>query len=327
MNNNIENNEKVEYNTNLNDLNNTPKPKKSYAGIIIIILLLLVVVALVCYIAYDKGYLDKFINKQETKEENKQEIKEENNEKEITDSATIKTLDDKLNILNNYGADWVSPASNLYKDITNKSMTDGEKLQTILLYLDNNNMFKKEERSKYPNLTGEQMKDIWGPSEEGDVITDMYIGEDDNLYHLIEASTVKDYYKRLFGGEPSTTKVKNTYPTYYYEQAYDIYVQVTRGGGTCGTRMGQYNYKYTEDKQYAYIYTVVGYTSCMDDYYKDIDLEEVAVKANVPEDLENYVEQDINDVVKKNMDKFNKYRVVFKKDGDNYIFEKVEEVK
>ena len=31
--------------------------------------------------------------------------------------------------------------------------------------------------------------------------------------------------------------------------------------------------------------------------------------------------------VKNNMSKFNKYRIVFKKDGSNYTFEKVEEVK
>lgn len=321
---NIENNTPVEYNTNLNNLNETPKPKKSPVGGIIIALLVLVILGLVCYIAYDKGYLDKILNKNETKEENK---KEDNTEQDITDAKVKYELDYKIEVLKNYDADIVSPATPLFKNITAKEIPDGEKLNTVLLYLYNNKKGIIDDYTNYPNFTYEGFKKEHNLTEED--FDDMALfqpyyddDEEGNKLMYFKSSDVKKIFKEVYGYEPTTTIVEDELPEFYYEKDYDSYFVVISGGGTCGTYNTTYNYKYTEDKDYAYVYTTVAYYSCDPGVYSDIGIEKEVATIDMEKD-----EKVDEEFVKNNMSKFNKYRIVFKKDGSNYTFEKVEEVK
>ncbi len=302
-------------------------PKNFPVGTIFLILILAGIVAA---IYFNKDSLSnkkadepaQTVTEQESKEEDKKE-EQQTGEKEITETAKINTLNEKVKALSNYKADLVSPAPELFKNISNKDMTDGEKLQTVLMYLDTAGKFTFGVPSKYPNLTGEIIKKDWDITSTEEAV-ELYLDEDEEEgYHLIKASEVNEFYKKLFGSEPSTTVVTNTYPNYYYEKAYDIYLRVARGGGTCGTEFASYNYKYTEDENNAYVYTTVAYSSCETDVCKDKDLKHEVAEFETDED-DTIIEEFDEKFVKKIMDKLDKYRVVFKKDGSNYIFDKVE---
>ncbi len=320
---NIQSETPVEYNTNLNNLNETPKPKKSHGGAIIIFLLVLIILGLVGYIAYDKGYLDKYLKKEETKEI-------ENVETEIKDTNIIKALDERLDILNNYKANLVDPTPDLYKKLNTKDITDGEKLYSVLLYMYVNKKGIVDNINNYPNFTYEEFKKEHNLTDEDfdELAFNPYYDEDyeaDKVL-LFKSDDVKKLYKEVYGVEPTNTVVENHFPYFYYEKEYDSYFVVLNGGGACGIYFKQYNYKYTEDKDYAYIYTAVAYYNCEPYVYKDIELSKQVDE--IPGDTFESAEEIVSsDYVKNNMDKLNKYRVVFKKDGNNYVFEKVEEVK
>ena len=150
--------------------------------------------------------------------------------------------------------------------------------------------------------------------------TEYYTSDMDDKFHIIKGSDVREVYKSIFGTEPTGVKVENQYPWYYYEKAYDIYLEVSKGGGTCGIDYAQHNYKYTEDNNYAYIYTANVYYSCEEYVYKDLEGKEKL--------LQKSEGQEINEkTVEDNLSKLHKYRIAFKKDNGNYIFDKVEEVK
>jgi len=303
------------------------KERKRKKASIINTIILIIIIAGLCTFIYIKRDVLFAGTKTEEKEEQKQDQKTteepKTEEKEITETAKINTLEEKVKILSYYKADVISPAPDLFKNITNKDMTEGEKLQTVLLYLDEAGKFIYGVPNKYPNLTGDVLKkelDITSTQEA----VELYLDEDEeDGYHLIKASVVNDYYKKLFGSEPSTTLVKNTYPNYYYEKAYDIYLRVARGGGTCGTEYANYNYKYTEDENYAYVYTTVAYYSCDSNICKDKDLKHEVAEFKTNEDDETIEEFD-DKLIKSIMDKLDKYRIVFKKEGSNYVFDRVE---
>ena len=256
----------------------------------------------------------KIEEKEKNDKESEGEKEEKDNEKVIIDSYIIKNLDKKLEILNGYKADLVSPAPGLYKNINSKDMKDGEKLYMILFYNDKNEKMSKATKTAFNNLTGEN---ITGWSGTVDNLTDLYIS-DDGMYHYMEKSKVDQEYKELFGNLPNTTKVINGYPNYYYEPNAEAYFQVARAGGTCGLTFDQYIYSYTQDNENAYIYTSIGYYSCQDGLYKDYETKE---------EIANLEERTNSKTPAKDfMDKLDKYRVVFKKDVDNYIFDRVEKL-
>ncbi len=305
---------------------------------------LIIIIALVFLLGLGTGYLltkkESLIKKEDSKIEKKEEVneykkelekdeeesstveekKEETNpnEKIITDSYAIKSLDKKLEILNGYQADWVSPAPGLYRNIKNKDMKDGEKIYMILLYNDKNEKFTKATTNSFNNLTGENITGWDGT----DNITELYINDDDGMYHFMDKSKVEQEYKELFGNLPNTTKVINGYPTYYYEPNAKAYFQIARGGGTCGTYFYQYNYKFTEDESNAYIYTTVAYYSCDVEIFNDKKLKQSVGKVDIDEN-DTKIEKNY---AKEFKDELDKYRVIFKKDRDNYIFDRVEKL-
>ena len=312
---NIQTAEKVDLNSSLNSLNEYEKPKKSHTGGIIIAILILIIIGLVGYIVYSNGYLDKYLNKEEKQEE------KQNAEKELTDNKAIVDLQKQQDVINLLGASSISPAPSYYKNVESKNIPEGEKLRTVIAYLDQEKKYTIEDPAKYPNVKGDGIMMNGNTLGEDEIdLEEFYYDEYEEGYHIIKASDVRELYKKVYGEELKETTAFNTYPWYYYEKGYDIYLMVSKGGGTCGEYYQQYNYKYTEDNDYAYIYTSLAYFSCEPDIYKDFEMREAIAKLS----MDNPVPEDF---VQKNLDKLNKYRVVFKKDNGNFIFEKIEEVK
>ncbi len=313
--NNIQSDTPVEYNTTLNNLNETPTPKKSPVGGIIIALLVLVILGLVGYIAYDKGYLDKLVSKEEAKEE--QQV-EEPTEKEITDQEVISSLDKKIEIINLYGKSIYGRSDDVYTNRSNKAYDEDAKLYTILFYLYNNKQFIQDSIEKYP--------DYYEGLKEEDNVTDEVFDDQPYFDALTDTATViknddvKKLFKDVYGNEPTTTKVWDDAPEFFYNEKNDGYYVIIMGGGTCPTNLVTYNYKYTEDDNNAYVYIATAYNDCNKELYKDLDRE---TKIS---DLDENTKVD-SEYMKNVMDKLNKYRIVFKKDNGNYYFEKVEEVK
>ena len=309
---NIQSETPVEYSTNLNNLNETPKPKKSHGGGIIIFLLVLIILGLVGYIAYDKGYLDKYLKKTDTKEEVK------NEEKEITDTNTINTLNKKIDIINLYGLSLFGRSDDIYNNLSKQANTEEAKLYTVLFYLYNNKQYTQDSIDKYPDYYDQFKKEQQITNEDFNEYP--FAAAITDTATVIKNDDVKKLYKEVYGIEPSNTKVLSDAPAFYYNEKNNGYYVIITGGGTCPTESIQYNYKYTEDNEKAYVYTAVVYNDCNEELFKDINRETSIA------DIDKETKVD-SEYVKNIMDKLNKYRIVFKKDGNNYVFEKVEEVK
>lgn len=137
---------------------------------------------------------------------------------------------------------------------------------------------------------------------------------------LIKNSDTKELFKEVYGKEPQNTKVWDDAPEFFYNEKNDGYYVIISGGGTCPTDLVTYNYKYTEEEKNAYVYIVTAYNDCNKELYKDLDRE-----TKISDLDENTIVD--SEYMKNVMDKLNKYRIVFKKVENNYVFEKVEEVK
>ncbi len=269
---------------------------------------------------YKNELQEKENNKEETKED-KKEDKENNEEKELSDALVIKDLQTKQDILHHMEFHLGNIYTHIYdKESKASELTDKEKITSVLYY-----SFAHGYTSKGFNRDFPKMKFMLAACGEPDE-------SPDSVRKYVTYSNMLNTYKFVYSETPSKVEFgtldSNTgtyYSTLIYSKDYDTYFYQP-DCGTCGATMHFFNEKYTEDKDNYYIYTIVGYSTCEPYIYKDYDMKEVGV------DLSNNGNNglagiDENIVMKGNSDKLYHYKIVFKKDGSNSYFDKVERIK
>ena len=300
------------------DFYERPQPKKSKGSTFIIIILLLVIIGMGGYIAYDKGYLDSILKK-DNKTEQKVEEKEPtttNELKEITDQNIIKTLDRNVEILNLMSdSTWLDKSEVFAKDQKNADLKDGIKVNAILTYIE-----KDENYAGKVSVTYDDLKRIGLESLVGDKKPSELTEDDFDEIEGAKSETVNELFKSVYGYEPKDFKEHNSCPARYYDSTSQKYISVARCGGTCGEQTLTYNYKYEEDEKNAYVYTALAVEKCADAIYKDYDAKEVFEKIDVESDKEFKLD-------KTNYEQFSKYKITFNKSGSNYVFDSIELLK
>jgi hypothetical protein len=280
------------------------KPKNGPSGIILFILFL-VILGLAGKIAYDRGYLDKILKKENTETKEEVKNKETNNEKEITDKATIDKINEKANAIE-------FPLVNVnFSDI---------RLAAISKYL-----FSKPEIIKTISL--EECVEIGASCDE----------YKDNIKGEIKKIDFDDYhaeYEKIFG------EIKDLHPAPYSSGLFMLnYTSSTEKEDlvwfelkepTEKTTILNYlkrNEKYTEDENYYYKY----YNSAVEAdgyfYYGQTDfLRNSPIIANTQETNKYYTDLTekrksikIDQVDAKKLSYVKEY---YKKSGNDFYFEK-----
>ena len=231
---NIQSETPVEYNTNLNSLNEYEKPKKNPTGGIIIAVLVLIIVGLGIYIAYDNGYLDKLIRKEEIPAGTPEPEKD------------IDVFKEKINKID-------------FAQLINSEFTNSEhpridyKIASILNYVFENGKTKDLTLNEYYEM--KKCNDDYCKNYEVEPIT------------IIDGETIKDYYKEFYGELPASHQYNSIinvggyiYTDYDDGLKYYIikYKQELNGTGIIGypiayDEVAKYNEEYTEDDDYYYL--------------------------------------------------------------------------
>ncbi len=231
--------------------------------------------------------------------ENHQEKENDNKEVEIKDNITIDKIKRNQTVLKNYTGDqFTFVKSRIYeKDMTSKDLDEEKKLVAVIYSLYNEfDSFVELDSSKYPNIT---------PNEEG-------------ATKIIEAKEVKELYENVFNGklDVNTEFPEDVKNNFYYNSEYDIYVVNAGFGGTCGDGTLTYDYKYTEDKNNVYVYSSFAYVkNCPYEVYKDLEMKD------------KYEAEESFELNNDNYKDFNKYKITYKKDKSNYIFDSIKVLK
>lgn len=237
-------------------------------------------------------------SKTELKEKQKSKEKTSNEEEKLTDTELINTIKSKQIILNNYtNSDIVNKKSYIYeKNITNKELDESKKLVAIIYTLFEEEKYTLLDSSKYPNI--EQ--------------------NPDGTTNIIEENVVKELYKNTFGTD---LNVNTPFPetikeSFYYNDEYKVYVINGGFGGACSEGTKTYDYDYKEDNNNIYVYTSVAfYKGCPQEIFKDIEFKE-----------QYSTTEESFDLNEKNYNEFYKYKITYKKNNNNYIFEKIEKI-
>ena len=307
---------------------------------IIIIVLLFVAGTLIGYIAAKEKLFETNNNEINKKTEIVGEI-------EITDSNIIKILKDKHIQMDNY------PYINIYNNLSSADLKIEEKLGLVLWTLPGYGNIGNSD-----DFAGKVEKNMvcWDSAEQD--CDDSYNVDEDGNYYYYTIDEVKKPYKELFGEELNITElldyivVSDEY-LYTYEPNVNAFFLGNNYTMGCQRYDIWHDYKYSEDNQHAYVYTVVAFEdSCHSglyktpedvwpewdsDYVHDEDGNVLYAKSDIllgqeEEILSNYRDNNINtydayqDILQKYADKLDKFRITFRKDGDNFIFEKVEKI-
>jgi hypothetical protein len=240
-------------------------------------------------------------------------------ESERTDNKIRTKLNNKLRLLNyDYS---------VYGNVNKEDIEDETKLYMVLSYLEDNGDFIEISSDK---IADQLTEDYILIGEEGNY--DRYDVNSDGNYYYINHSTVKEEYKNIFGEDLSVLKAAE----YSYEPNVDAFFAAPVWRGNCDQHLYSSITKYSEDKEYAYIYLIAGFANeCVGGVYKTPEEinnceydEDGNSKCNILSEQETFDFDDgiiaKEDIIKNHADELNKYRFVFKKNGDNFIFEKVE---
>lgn len=220
----------------------------------------------------------------------------EEEETELIDEKVLDTIKRRQVVLKNYTSDDISSIkSRIYeKNQNSKDLLEEQKILAVLYTLFNNDKnYEELDRNKYPNIVSN--------SEASTLI--------------IKMEDVNKLYTEVFGGKLDTnTKISND--SFYYNAEYDVYVINAGFGGACSDGSLTYDYKYTFDSANVYVYsTHAYYKNCPYELYKDFNMTD---KYDTVEPIE---------LGENNYQDFYKYRITYKKKGNNYTFAKIEQIK
>ena len=278
----------------------------------------LIIVFLCLYIANDKGYihiafLDNLIPAKEVKEEPKQEEKEE---KEKEPEETVVT-DNKINLeyvnkayyVSNIGVNFDNLISPIFlKDTTINDISSTDKLKTIETAI---------------HTIDKGYKVVESDEEFKAVFPNKDISKKTKVFY-VEATVLEEKYKQLFGEGLTRENLENTCPVFIYNDTYKKYYMDT----DCMTKSNGLSVDY-------FVYKV---TSIADEYnvYMSID----TYKSNGDGTVSLYKDAEQKNLYKtysdadfknfklsvENYKEFDRYKITFKKNGDNYLFDKIVKV-
>lgn len=279
------------------------KSKKSAISIVIIVILALVVVFLSAYILM--GYagnkktnisLDKFDKNSGASKDVNEDVNKSNDT--TISSDTKLELEDMMYFI--FGLDFNTGSMSTYnfnKNYVKNGLTDDNKLEVAL---ENSNW------TQY--LTPSSQVDSLVRNGENALETD--------------SRNVNRIYKSLFGENIKSFKsFDSKCPSYLYDGMTGKYYSVTAGcGGTSMSRVIFYDYDAKEDNDTASLYVAMGIiefdgSGINDKVYSDLD--EAKLLTTTTTDYS---------VNKDNYQSFDKYKFVFKKNGNSFYFDKVEKI-
>lgn len=285
------------------------KEEKAVNKSVVILLLIICSLSLAAGI-YANYRIIKLSNKNNNEEEvvdkKNNEDNKINEEKEVSDTLIIKDLTIRQDVLNKTALTLSGEYPYIYDKLTKISdMSDSDKIISVLNYIKDSNIYDHGFNRDYPKMSFENF---------GCSIEEM---DENHERGSIAYNNILSVYNFVYGGKPSKKDIDDD--SFVYSSDYDRYF-INPWCGTCAAYMLHYNEKYTEDNDYYYIYTVVGYKDCAPYIYKDYDQKELGIDFSKDDRSEDVL-------LKNNLDKLNHYRISFKKDGSNAYFDKVEIIK
>ena len=229
------------------------------------------------------------------------EEKENKKEVEITEKATIDSLNEKVKYLNNIKEPMIVPESSsnlnyIYsKNLSNKDLSNKAKLTAVLLQLEKEDKFE-------------------------DVNDDYYSSQyNGTSVSKIDFANVNKTYKNIFGTDISSKEDIEWSPSFVYNKErneyYCLYVGNNKDDGSLSET---YIYKYTESKNYAHVYIAYATVKMGEEdtfaIYKDYKGKNKYMEAaGFKFDEENYKE-------------FSHYKITFRIFDDEYIFDNIEQL-
>lgn len=236
---------------------------------------------------------------EEKKEKKEEPVKEE--EVNITDETKLALIKKKQSILRNYTSDPIAYIkSRIYeRNLTSQELIEERKLTSIIYSLFLEGKYEKLDQTKYPNIK---------PGKDG-------------ATELMTADSVKALYKDMYGNnlDTSTTFPEEIKESFYYSPEYNVYVINAGFGGACGERTTTFDYAFKEDSNHAYVYSSFAYIECRTSntfIYKDFMKNETYSADGASFELNST-----------NYEQFHQFKITYAKKGDNYIFDKIEEIK
>lgn len=295
--------------------------------IIICTILIVIIIGLVGFIGYYIG-----MTNQKPPQTNKQT--NENIEVEETNINTIKSLSNKISQLFGYNKTELSlnkeySLFNFKSGILKKNLTAEEKQLIILSSIE------------WDEITG----DAWKSSPKmKDTVEAMSGGDEKTIDEYIKASKqisaekVNKYSMELFGHELTNPKEEiGRCPVLYYDANQQIYYRPDPAcGGASIESVQSYEYKFTTNKDEAYVYVSFAYIEPSYDnstynVYKDIKCsDELIGNCTLTNKYEVTLptNKDYFTIDKTNYQDFSQYKFIFKKDqNNNYYFVKTEQIK
>ena len=231
-------------------------------------------------------------------------LEKENNEIQPDNNTNNENQNTEINNDNKeLEKDIVSP------EIINNLSSKFDKLFGDYIYI----LGENDNKSLFGRVLEEKVKfvEMENPPEDNDYA--YFVGQ------LALGAVEKEYYD-LFGEQLDTSiEYSGSCSKAYYDENRNLFIQKKYGCDKgWGWYVNGYRYKYTEDKNNAYIYVATAVYSGIGkvDVISDSDTNKVY----------KTIESDSFTIDESNYDSFAKYKVTFKKDGNNYFFKSVEKI-
>ena len=310
---------------NENNINNNKKNNKK--NIIIYAILLMIIAGLVLYICYDKGYFNKSVEneKKETAEKVKKEKKVEKPEDTELSEAEKKEISTKANEILTFGintsSDDVTSSIISWSGIddtkTYVENVESQKLFTVL------NIYGRADNGGFRELNSTEKASV--PEKLKRFLP----------YELsiIDASTITNKYKEIFGEEPNHKEAGRCIK-YEYNPNQAVYYKYEYCGGTGNPTMLIYKDGYKKQNGEVEVDVSIATASNVDnrpltkEVYKGI-VANISDNAYGKENLlyTKDFEDDYTEEIKANHDKYAKYKIVFVKDNSgNYTYKSLKKI-
>jgi len=279
----------------------------------------LIIVFLCLYIANDKGYihiefLDNLIPAKEVKEEPKKEETKEEKEKEpeetvVTDKKINLEYVNKAYYVSNIGVNFDNIISPIFtKDTKIDDLSSTDKLKTIATAL---------------HTIDKAYKVIESDEEFKAVFPTKDISKKTKIFY-IESAVLEEKYKMIFGEGLTKENIENTCPIFTYNDTYKKYYMdtdcITQSNGLS---IDYFVYKVASIGDYYNVYMSIDtYKSNGDgtiSLYKDAEQKNLYKTYSDAEFKSHKLSVD-------NYKEFDRYKISFKKNGDNYLFDTITKV-
>ena len=286
-------------------LESTDNNKKGDNKVIIIILSLVIVALLVVILILLLGGNNK--NNNSINNDNNLENKENNENVNNTENTEVNTNTGNGNTdVNNDNNEQEIKTPEKINNLSNKF----DKLFGDYIYLlgenDNNSLFGRvlEWRVEFVEMEN--------PPKDNDYA--YFVGQ-------LSLSAIENEYYNLFGEKIDISKeFEGSCAKAYYDKEQNIFIQKKYGcDAGWGWFVNGYRYKYTEDNNNAYIYAAVAVHSGIEkiDILSDPDTKTVYKTIEGSDSFE---------IDESNYESFAKYKITFKKVGNDYFYKSVEKI-